>query len=97
MKYTTVEARNQFSEIINRAAFGQERIRLTRRGKVICAVVPIEDVELLEWIEDVVDNKAIDEAEKEGLFKNTVSAEEFFRELDLERKNGRKKKIQGRA
>lgn len=97
MKYTTVEARNQFSEIINRAAFGQERIRLTRRGKVICAVVPIEDVEMLEWIEDVVDNKAIDEAEKEGILKNTVPLDEYLKELDLERKSGKKKRIRNSA
>jgi antitoxin (DNA-binding transcriptional repressor) of toxin-antitoxin stability system len=29
----TVEARAQFSEIINRAAFAKERVTLTRRGK----------------------------------------------------------------
>ncbi len=44
----TVEARNQFSKIINRVAYGKERIALTRRGKPLVAVVPIEDVELLE-------------------------------------------------
>ena len=40
----TVDARAQFSEIINRAAFAKERVTLTRRGKEIVAVVPIEDV-----------------------------------------------------
>jgi antitoxin (DNA-binding transcriptional repressor) of toxin-antitoxin stability system len=30
----TVNARAQFSEIINRAAFGKERVTLTRRGRL---------------------------------------------------------------
>ena len=51
----TVDARAQFSEIINRAAFGKERVTLTRRGKEIVAVVPIEDVKLLEALEDKID------------------------------------------
>ena len=45
---STVDVRAQFSEIINRAAFAKERVTLTRRGKEIVAVVPIEDVKLLE-------------------------------------------------
>ncbi len=40
---STKEARNQFSTVINQAAFGKERIVLTRRGKAIAAIVPIED------------------------------------------------------
>ncbi|MDQ2784261.1 MAG: type II toxin-antitoxin system Phd/YefM family antitoxin, partial [Chloroflexota bacterium] len=30
---STAEARDQFSDVINRAAYGKERIVLTRRGK----------------------------------------------------------------
>jgi prevent-host-death family protein len=44
----TVKAREQFAEVVNRAAYGKERIILTRRGKAVAAVVPVEDVELLE-------------------------------------------------
>ena len=51
----TVYARAQFSEIINRAAFGKERVTLTRRGKEIVAVVCIEGVKLREALEDKVD------------------------------------------
>ncbi len=55
MYMTTVKARNAFSTLINRAAFGRERLILTRRGKAIVAVVPIEDVERLEALEDQAD------------------------------------------
>jgi len=54
-KVSTAEARNEFSEILNRASFGKERIVLTRRGKDLAAVVPMEDLELLERLEDRID------------------------------------------
>ena len=44
-KMTTVEARDHFSDLINRAAYGKERIILTRRGKALAAVVPVEDID----------------------------------------------------
>jgi len=55
---TTVAARQQFSEIVNRAAFGKERVVLTRRGKALAAVVPVEDVQRLEELEDLADAEA---------------------------------------
>lgn len=52
---STGAARDKFAEVLNRAAFGKERVVLTRRGKPLVAVVPIEDVELLEELEDRAD------------------------------------------
>ena len=49
---STTAARDSFAEVVNRAAYGKERVVLTRRGKPLVAVVPIEDVELLEGLED---------------------------------------------
>ncbi len=46
------EARETFSTTINRVAFKGERVVLTRHGKRVAAVVPIEDLELLEALED---------------------------------------------
>ena len=53
------EARNHLSEIANRVAFRGERVVVERRGRHLFAVVPIEDLELLEHIEDKVDLEAI--------------------------------------
>ena len=61
---STAQARNHFSEVINRAAYGKERIRLTRRGKDIVGIVPVEDVDLLERLENELDIKLADEARK---------------------------------
>ncbi len=57
-KVSTVKARDEFSEVINRAAYGKERVVLTRRGKELAAVVPIEDVKFLEELEDRTDLEA---------------------------------------
>lgn len=56
------EARETFAELVNRAAYGHERVLVSRRGKPIAAIVPIEDVEYLERIEDEFDLKAVQEA-----------------------------------
>jgi len=74
---STVEAREKLSEIVNRVAFGQERIVLTRRGKALVAVVPIED---LEWMQEFEDRRDIEAAEAalEDVAKNgTVPWEEI--------------------
>lgn len=48
-------ARNQFAEILNDVAYRGQRVELERHGKSIAAVVPIEDLELLERLEDKLD------------------------------------------
>jgi prevent-host-death family protein len=83
MTFTTVEARKQIGEVINRAAYGKERVILTRRGKPVAAVVPIEDVETLEALEDRLDieeaNRVLDAVEEEG----TTPFDQVKRELGL--------------
>jgi prevent-host-death family protein len=41
-------AREEFPELVNRAAYGKERTIVSRRGKDLAAVIPIEDLRLLE-------------------------------------------------
>jgi prevent-host-death family protein len=79
----TVNARAQFSEIINRAAFGKERVTLTRRGKEIVAVVPIEDVKLLEALEDKIDLDEARAALAEAKKKRTVPWDKIKKELGI--------------
>ena len=77
---STAEARDRFSDLINRAAYGKERVVLTRRGKEIVAVVPLEDLRFLEDLEDVVDLEDAREALREP---GSVSWEEVKKALDL--------------
>ncbi len=46
-RYSTVEARERFSDVVNEAAFGKEPVIITRRDKEVVAIVPIEDLQLL--------------------------------------------------
>jgi prevent-host-death family protein len=46
------DARERFDELLRRAVKDKDRVVLTRRGKPVAALVPIEDLELLEAIED---------------------------------------------
>jgi prevent-host-death family protein len=64
------EAREGFADTINRVAFGKERVVLRRRGKEVAAVVPIDDLRLLEDLEDRIDlidaRAALAETRKKG-------------------------------
>jgi prevent-host-death family protein len=59
------EARDNLSDLVNRSSYGKERIVLTRRGKGVAALVPMEDLEILERIEDHLDYEAAAEALEE--------------------------------
>lgn len=71
------EAREQFSEAINRAAYGKERIVVTRRGKPLAAIVPIEDMEAMEAIEDRIDLEEAAKSRAEAKEKGTISLAEM--------------------
>lgn len=73
------EAREKFATILNEVAFGGERVRLHRHGKDVAAVVPIEDLDLLEALEDKMD---LDIARKALTEKGSrVKWEELKKEL----------------
>lgn len=52
------EARTAFADIVNKVAFGGERIRLHRHGKDVAAIVPVEDLQLIEDLENRMDLEA---------------------------------------
>ncbi len=64
-KLTASVARQNFSDILNRAAYRGERVVVHRGKKPVAAVVPIEDLELLEKLEDELDVAAGRKALKE--------------------------------
>lgn len=77
---TAVKARAKFSDVVTKAAFEKERIILTRNGKELAAVVPIEDVLLLEEMENKADVRAARKALKE---KGTIPWEKVKADLGL--------------
>ena len=62
--YTTSEFRKDTAEIVNRVAYGRERVLVGRHGKPVAALIPVEDLELLEYLEDQVDARTLRKARK---------------------------------
>lgn len=69
---STLEAKEQFIDLINRVAHNRERVILTRRGKEIAVIIPFEDLKLLQEAQDKEDlHEAIDalqEARMQGTY-----------------------------
>lgn len=81
---STTDARGKFSDVVNRAAYGKERVILTRRGEAVAAVVSLEDIEALEALEARLDLEAAREALEEAEGEERVRWNALKRELDLE-------------
>jgi prevent-host-death family protein len=45
---TVSEARQAFADVVNRVAYGNERITVERHGRALVAIVPISDLDRLE-------------------------------------------------
>lgn len=69
---TMSEARQTLPEIVNRVAFGGERVVINRSGKEIAALISIEDLATLRLLEDHEDLKAARAAIAEVKKKGTV-------------------------
>lgn len=55
MDTTTVsmtQAKNELADVVNRAAYGGERIILLSRGKPKAAIISFEDLQLLEGLQE---------------------------------------------
>lgn len=84
-KFSTAEAREKFGSIVKKAAEDKERIVLTKRGKEWAALVPMEDVRLLEDLEDRLDLEEARAvlAEAKADPAKTIPWEKLKAELDL--------------
>ena len=78
--------RDEFSDTLNRVAYRGERIVLRRRGKDLAAIVPLEDLALIERLEDEIDvreaRKALAEMKRKG--QKPIPYEKVRRELGLQ-------------
>lgn len=77
----TADAKEEFSELINRVTHNKERIILTRRGKDIAAIISIEDLALLQEIQNKNDLNEATEALNEARKRGTISLPDFNNEL----------------
>ncbi len=77
----TIEAKEQFADLINRVAHSKERIILTRRGKEIAAIISIDDLQLLLEIQNKHDLRDAIDALKEARNSGTISLEQLKENL----------------
>jgi len=48
-------AREHFAEYLGRVTYSKDRVVVTKHGKKVAAVVPYEDLEILEKLEETID------------------------------------------
>ena len=80
---TTAEARKHMAELLNRAAYGKERFVVTRHGKELVAIVPLEEVTLLDRLRALLSKKDFEAALAEMQEAGTRPWDEVRRELDF--------------
>jgi prevent-host-death family protein len=80
---STAEARKNLSDLVNRVAYGKERVVLTRHGKQLCALVPIEDLSFLDRIREMAGRHDIADALGEKDAGDAVAWSDLKRELGL--------------
>jgi prevent-host-death family protein len=79
------QVRKELSETLNKVKYTHDRISITKYGKPVAALIPIEDLEFLEEIEEELDRRAIDEALAEQGDDPYIPWEQVKRELDAQK------------
>ena len=64
-RITATVIRDDLATVVNRVAFGAERIVLERRGKDVAAIVSMDDLALLDELENKIDLDAARKALRE--------------------------------
>lgn len=80
---SAVEFRQGVSAVLSRVEYGGERVAVTRHGKPVAAMVPLEDLEALEALEDALDLTEAKKALAEAKRKGSLSWEQVKKELGL--------------
>lgn len=82
-RITTAEARRNMAELLNRAAYGGERFVVTRHGKGLVAIVPLEEATLLDRLRALLARKEFEAAVEEMERTGTRPWDEVRRDLDV--------------
>ena len=76
-------ARSDLAELLNRVAYGKERLVITRHGKELAAIVPMEDLHLASRLRRFVSRKDVARALAELDAGKASSWEQLRAELGL--------------
>lgn len=83
-RMTVSQARVEMKDLVNRVAYGKERIYLTAHDKSVVAMVPVEDVEALRAMEDEEDMLLALEALEDIKVNGTISFDELAKSLGID-------------
>ena len=78
------DGRRNLAELVNRVAYGKERVVLTRHGKRLCALVPIDDLSFLDKLRAATTRSDIDDALAEMAEQGSVAWSDLRRELGFD-------------
>ena len=76
------EARENLTDLVNEVAYGGKRIILTRKGKKLVAIVPLDDLDAIEALEDRVDIASARKADKDIKKYGTISWKKVKKDLN---------------
>jgi prevent-host-death family protein len=88
-RYSMQEARANLADLVARAAYGKERIMIGRHQRNMAVLVPVEDADLLERLEDEIDRREADRALKKK--DRAIDWAEAKKSLDQAKKRRAKK------
>ena len=77
----TADAKEQFTDLINRVVHSKERVILTRRGQEIAAIIPLEDLMLLQEAQDRHDLREAIDALKEVRNVGTMTLDQLREDI----------------
>jgi prevent-host-death family protein len=78
---STIDAKEKFTDLVNHVAHSKERVILVRRGKELVALVPLEDLQLLEAAQDKHDLREAIDALKEAKNIGSVTLDQLKEDL----------------
>ena len=64
--YSTVDLRANLSDVLARVRHAHERIVITKSGKPVAGIIPYDELQAIETLEEELDRKALTKARKEG-------------------------------
>jgi prevent-host-death family protein len=78
-QFTIAEASQHFSELIKNTTVKKQRTLITQSGHNVAVLLPLEDLELLQKVEDILDyQEAIEALDEPG---ENISLEALKKEL----------------
>ena len=80
---SVADARSDLADLLNRVAYGKERLVITRHGRELAALVPIEDLQLVDRLRRFVARKDVARALAELDAGKAPSWEQLREELGL--------------